>query len=399
MKTVHGCFIADKLVAGCATLLFLLSIVLLPARTASAAAFTCGSWSIVSSANASSNYNILSGVAAVSASNVWAVGYYSNPNSGVAQTLTEQWNGTGWSVVASPNVGANNNYLSSVAAVSASNVWAVGLEQTSSNTSRTLIEHWNGTVWKVISSPRVGLSANLTGVTAISASNAWVVGSYTKSSNNNQALIEHWNGTSWKVVTSPNAGPDSSVLSSVAAVSAKNVWAVGTYIPSSGPEQTLTEQWNGKSWSVVSSANVGATINYLNGVTAVPGSSDVWTVGGYYTGNYYEPLIEQWNGTSWSIVSNPIAGSDDNYLFAVSAISANDVWAVGNYYDPASGNELTLIEQWNGTSWNIVSSPNVASATNVLFSVATIPGSSNLWSVGNYQPSSGPVQTLTAFYC
>src|SRR5437667_1399267 len=34
---------------------------------------------------------------------------------------------------------------------------------------------------------------------------------------------------------------------------------------------------------------------------------------------------------AWSVVSSPNVGSGPNYLYAVAAISPNDVWAVGYY--------------------------------------------------------------------
>src|SRR5437868_1085841 len=84
----------------------------------------------------------------------------------------------GWSSVASPNVGTGSNFLYSIAAVSANNVWAVG-EYGNGNGSSTLVEHWNGKQWSVITSPNVnGATENtLAGVTAITAHNIWAVGS------------------------------------------------------------------------------------------------------------------------------------------------------------------------------------------------------------------------------
>ena len=70
-----------------------------------------------------------------------------------------------------------NNELFSVAAVSASNVWAVGFSTDSTTTDHTLIEHWNGTSWSVVKSPSPGSgSDSLSGVAAISANNVWAVG-------------------------------------------------------------------------------------------------------------------------------------------------------------------------------------------------------------------------------
>ena len=46
-------------------------------------------------------------------------------------------------------------------------------------------------------------------------------------------------------------------------------------------------------------------------------------------------------------------------LNSVVALSATDVWAVGNYILPATPSSHTLIAHWDGTSWNVVPSPDV----------------------------------------
>src|SRR6266699_3411654 len=111
---------------------------------------SCGKWSVVPSPNGDSSSG-LSGVAAVSANDIWAVGT-SGSQRGSGQTVIEQWDGTQWSVVQSPSTGSLYNTLTSVAVVSASDIWAVGW-QANGGPSQTLIEHWNGTQWSVVPSP------------------------------------------------------------------------------------------------------------------------------------------------------------------------------------------------------------------------------------------------------
>src|SRR4051794_26318313 len=86
----------------------------------------CGSgWVEVDAVNPCCSPVMLSGVAAVSADHVWAVGSYQGINR--ARTLVEFWNGSDWTVVASPNWGTySDNYLSAVAVVGPGDVWAVG---------------------------------------------------------------------------------------------------------------------------------------------------------------------------------------------------------------------------------------------------------------------------------
>src|SRR5215475_6880935 len=55
--------------------------------------------------------------------------------------------------------------------------------------------------WRPVASPSRGVSASLSAVAARSARDAWAVGSYDTGSGF-RTLIEHWNGSKWKVVPS-----------------------------------------------------------------------------------------------------------------------------------------------------------------------------------------------------
>ena len=58
------------------------------------------------------------------------------------------WNGAGWTEVASPSPGGTTGTaLSGVDALSASIVWAVGSTAPFGTGGRTLILRWNGTSW------------------------------------------------------------------------------------------------------------------------------------------------------------------------------------------------------------------------------------------------------------
>ena len=88
---------------------------------------------------------------------------------------------------------------------------------------------------------------------ALAPNNVWAVGETTGvngSFGTGQTLIEHWDGTSWSVVTSPNAGGGSpsaaNELLRVAAISANDIWAVGRFLdPNTNVYRTLTEHWDG----------------------------------------------------------------------------------------------------------------------------------------------------------
>ena len=271
-------------------------------------------------------------------------------------TLIEQWNGSNWSVVPSPSFYGN---LSSVAAVSANDVWAVG-SNIDSLDIYTLIEHWNGSSWSVIPSPSPGPYNDyydyLSSVAAVSANDVWAVGKERDSSGNQVTLIEHWDGSFWSVVSSPNpTGGGFIELTGVSVASTNDVWAVGTYEDLNAFFETLIERWNGTSWTIVPSPNLGlGSYNYGFTDVAAVSANDVWAVGYYELGT----LIEQWNGTQWSVIPSPSPSPyGENGLNSVAAVSANDIWAVG----AMSIHRITLrfaIEHWNGSTWKVVPSPN-----------------------------------------
>jgi hypothetical protein len=204
--------------------------------TALAEHWNGSAWSVVpvpTPAGAASSQ--LAAISALSPTNIWAVGSVVNIVNTAVQnrTLVEHWNGAAWSIVPARNA-TTSNLLTGVAAVAANNVWAVGYTITTDGTNqpdRTLIEHWNGTSWSIVASPTVASNDTLTGVAARSATDIWAVGFRQDRSGAipiNRTLTEHWNGSAWSVVASPNVGANDNLLNAVAAVPG-DVWAVGSW--------------------------------------------------------------------------------------------------------------------------------------------------------------------------
>ncbi len=362
---------------------------------ANVAASTCGSWSVVASPNFVTKPNYLFSVAAISASDVWAVGNYGNS---IPRTLIEHWNGSKWSITPRPAIA--NSSLNGVAALASNDVWAVG--DVLNVSYYTLIEHWNGSIWSVVPSPNIQAEDYLQDITVVSPNDIWATGETEDSIGGYHTLFEHWNGTQWSIIASPDPGGFSNLLHlyGIAAVSSNNVWAVGDYYQrSSGTSGTLIEHWNGTQWSIIASPNIGTIANELQGVSVVS-ANNIWAVGSHGAQSTKQTLVEHWNGSQWSVVSSTNDGPSSNQLTAITAISAKNIWAVGYYTDgsnPTHPPYYTLIEHWDGIQWSVISSPNPGTFRNILFGVTHVPGTSNVWSVGEFD---GPgVQTLTEYYC
>src|SRR5207302_9506996 len=114
------------------------------------------------------------------------------------------------------------------------------------------------------------------------------------------------------------------------------------------------------------------------GVAAVS-ANELWAVGDYTIGAYHRTLVEHWEGTHWTIVPSPNADADSSYLTAVAAVSANDVWAVGYYSNYPYLYSSALIEHWDGIRWTIVPSPDAGGPLNGIAAVSA----SDVWAMGN----------------
>jgi hypothetical protein len=141
-----------------------------------------------------------------------------------------------------------------------------------------------------------------------------------------------------------------------------------------------------QTWSHPASENVENNDTVLGAVTAVS-ASNLWAVGNSFDGTARHTLAENWNGAAWTIVPTPDGSQPNSLLTAVDSRGPN-VWAVGfsasaNPFDPQS---TTLVEKWNGTGWELVPSPNPTmpgggESTDELYGVG-VAGSSDVWVVG-----------------
>ena len=88
---------------------------------------------------------------------------------------------------------------------------------------------------------------------------------------------------------------------------------------------------------VVPSPNPGTSGNVLSSVSCVSVSFCV-AVGYQDSGSGYLTLVEQWDGTSWSTVTSPSPGTNGNVLSSVSCVSVSFCVATGNQ-DSGSANQ------------------------------------------------------------
>lgn len=306
----------------------------------------------------------------------------------------------GWSIVIPPQAKGilTNNSFNATTCVSDSDCWAVGTYAGTAN--QTLTEHWDGNAWTIIGSPNSDpeLDNILYGVTCRSTADCWAVGgSLTADKTGINTLIVHWDGASWAIVPSPNVGGAGINLLYGISCTSTQCWAAG-FSYDGNSNQTLIENWNGTSWSISTSANPSPVSDALFGLTC-NSDSDCVAVGVLSNGNAYQTLVERWNGLLWSVsVSTNPSPTSDNVLLGVSCASASVCSAVG-YFKDANGVYQSLLETWNGTFWATAGSPPPPTENNALATV-TCTSASNCWAVGRIQTPPDPnthiqyIQTL-----
>ena len=360
MRTGRAHFRGARLCVAVIGALLLSALAWFPSASLVARAATTG-WSIVSSPNVGTEGDRLFAESCTSTTFCMAGGFSSSAGTAAA-TLAEKWNGTTWASVTSPNVGTDDELLG-MSCASTTFCMAVG-DAFTAGTDQNLAEQWNGTSWSIDTTPdKVGSTTEnqLSAVSCTSSTFCVAVGFYDTSTEFpfiNQTLVEQWNGTSWSIVSSPNtSGSVSNTLYAVKCVSSSVCEAVGN-AGSGSSSTTLAESWGGSSWSIVTSPNgSGATTNTLNGVDCT--STSFCVAVGWSATTIEHTLVEQWNGASWSIVSSPNTSSSiDNLPYAVACSSSTFCMLVGETQNGSTVQTLGVL--WDGAAWSVVATPNVS---------------------------------------
>lgn len=350
-------------------------------------------WTITPSPSRGTGGSTLLDVAALSPTDAWAVGSWTDRIDSEHLTpsppLIEHWDGTAWTEVPSPDLGeGEGGALNTVVAISPSDVWAAGDQDHAAGETTSLIEHWDGSAWNVVPGPAqpehtsmsIGDLARVPGTSTL-----WGVGSIVSTEQPpafiRQPIAARWDGGAWHMVP-VRIPPIWGAFNAVAAAGPNDVMAVGDRSRPNGPGKTLSEHWDGSSWKIIPTPNPWPGDNDLLGISKIPGASTMRAVGsGKNSGT--RTIAELWAGARWTVelTPNPDIGTTPSYAYlnGVVALRGDRAWAVGFTLDGRS-----LIELWNG-AWQIVPSPNQGGDgyyRSVLISVAHVPGTGQSWAVG-----------------
>jgi hypothetical protein len=291
----------------------------------------------------------------------------------------------GWTVQKTQLLGTSDNSVGAIAGSSPKDIWAVGdflPDAKNSNQDATLsfAEHYNGSKWTAVRTPNAGPNFDSFYGLAASQGKAWAVGERLNAQYQDRALVEVWNGKAWSIANIPQPGSLRDMLFAASALSPSDVWVVGDQEGADGVFHTLAEHWNGSTWTVVPAPDPGSSGNHLYAVDAVS-ADDVWAAGqqlGTFPDN---GLVEHWDGHSWSVIPLPAATTASVMLDSIAATAADQVYVAGEADSPAGGRPL--IESYTGGVWQTASLPASAGSIWTNLWGVTVSGGT-AWAVGTY---------------
>ncbi|MFE2378977.1 hypothetical protein [Streptomyces sp. NPDC059398] len=298
--------------------------------------------------------------------------------------------GGGWHTWA-PAGPQHDEELRGVAARGPADAWAVGYRESGSGVDVPVAERFDGRAWRATSVPGHAGAGQLDAVVPLSARDVWAVGTWNDArAAQDRPLAVHFDGRVWHTVPLP-AGPAnrSAYPSGLAALGPDDLWAVGaTAEDRIGTPRPLAYHWDGHRWSSVPTPATGGDA-LLQGA-ASDGAGGVWAVGvAYDAQGAGRPLTEHWDGAAWRIVGAPHTPGRGESLAAVTAVGPDDVWAVGAG-GPADGATHPLILHWDGRAWTSVAAPQ----TDASLHAVSADAHGRLWAVGEQQGVTTPAFIL-----
>jgi hypothetical protein len=279
--------------------------------------------------------------------------HFNNPRlpAQFADTLNGVWTPVKWNNPA----GARWSVLDDVKCVGTTFCMTIGAFSKTSGGGHALAELWNGSSWRQLSAPNPARlhATDLSALWCESTSDCQAVGVGVNSAHHLADFAEHWNGSRWTLGGIPNVRGRNNVLNDVACFAPGDCVAVG-YTRASGVLHPLVIRLHGGRWRIVTTpARRGAA---LLGISC---PSATLCVAAGFQGR--RPLTEKWNGRTWTVLTTARTGGSrpDDRLLHVSCISVSHCVAVGFRYNAKRRfSNHTLIEVWNGGSWQVQTSVN-----------------------------------------
>ena len=265
-----------------------------------------------------------------------------------------------WEIKTSPNPGgleAEGSKIEGVSCTSLTSCYAVGEYRNAAGHTQAFAERLGQSGWELQSTPEVAETEVLKAVSCDSPSDCMAVGYFLVGSNP-VTLVEHWNGSGWKLWSPPAPNPGlGGELTGVSCSAPSECTAVGYYKATPTKTQTLALRWNGSTWNTESTPNgAGGAISKLTGVSCNAFIvADLFQreclASGYATnldGNS-EAIAERWDGSQWEMLAVPKREGEakSSFLTGIACPPSTECMAFG-YLENSTGKDLAIADRWTG---------------------------------------------------
>lgn len=263
-------------------------------------------------------------VAAASANDVWALSGDMYTPDRVYGSYVHRWNGTAWGTTTIPNHPGGGRLVARDIAVAGGTVWVAGSYETKppqwpNNYRAPAILRWTGSGWSYLDVPAPAGDTILTEVHVVSATDVWATG-VENTAGGPRPYVVRWNGVRWSQATTPATVPGTGVYAGIARANGE-VWAGGAYTPTSDrdPEDTFAMRSTGGAYTVTPTPRATSRRSYITNFGER--GSELWAGGEGDT-----PLL-RWTGTAWQVGPAPALG----YLSVTGLMAApnNTMFAIG----------------------------------------------------------------------
>ncbi|GAA3509354.1 hypothetical protein FHR32_005689 [Streptosporangium album] len=307
----------------------------------------------------------LSDVAGVSATDVWAVGQQSVWDIWQSRGAITHWDGVSWTEVGIRNDPTGAGLLRSVAAASATEMWAVG----EGHDSLPYLARGDGAAFDRVTVEKLRVGDWLGGVAALPGRMAAV-----GRRDQQPLVVTGTGGGKWKITQLKQDG----TLYGVALSAKSDGWAVGD----TGDGPLIARLTNGH-WKTFPVPDIPG--GYLRDIH-LDGPKRALAIGGVYdeSGSGVTPLVLSWNGKKWHRL-NPPRG--DVRLYGVTGDRKGHFWISG--VDLSRPGEAFLLRYDGHTFTALRGTAGAASRTVRLQSAAYLPGSGTVLTVGHVVDAAG----------
>jgi len=242
-------------------------------------------------------------------------------------------------------------------------------------------------VWKQAAPP----AGYVSDVLALADDDVWLAG---QGGEDFRGSVFHWEGRRWHSVQTARLDARHIWLTSIAGVAPDDIWASGIAFPKDTDRLShpVVEHWDGRTWSAVPLPDLGSSQGSMGGLSAIS-ADEVWAAGWYGERNHHHPLVQRWDGRTWARVPVPDQFRDLYALGGFSAIASDDVWLLAMGEGDTLGERIITLH-WDGHGWTRFpgpvfgpTEPRLLEATSLYLKGITAIGRDDVWMFGEYEPA------------